>query len=103
MSRVFVCGSRMPTASFVSSGEREGFEYSAASPMEPSFLPLRSNHCGRDWKDWKSRRHTSTPLGEAAKVAAGSELPFAAPVSMWSATGRGSPPRSDFEDRTVGP
>ena len=42
------------------------------------------------------RRHTSTPLGEAAKVAAGSEVPAAAPVSMWSATERGSPPKVRF-------
>src|SRR5258708_11279097 len=74
MSRVFVCGSRMPTDSLLSSGERVGFEYSAVSPTTPSLLPLRSNHCSEDWKDWVLRCHTSTPPGESEQVAAGKAL-----------------------------
>src|SRR5258707_12441842 len=90
MSRVFVCGSRMPTDSLLSSGERVGFEYSAASPMTPSLLPLRSNHCSEDWKDWGLRCHTSTPPGEAEKLGVG-EAVFRS-LSMWLATRPGSPP-----------
>src|ERR1700722_19594115 len=57
ISRVFVFGSRMPIANFVSSDERAGFELSAGSPTTPSFLPLRSNHVSTDWEDGVSRRH----------------------------------------------
>src|ERR1035441_9080284 len=69
MSRVLVCGSRMQTASLLSSGESEGLEESATWPMAASFLPVRSNHCREPWEDWVLLRHASTPLGEAEKVA----------------------------------